>query len=370
MEPALTDRRRGTPQRPSKSYVPALDGIRAFAVVGVMIGHLGGRHVLPAGGLGVDVFFVLSGFLITSLIIGERTRRRSFSFKNFYARRALRLLPALFAAIGLAGVICALDAKQPWVHQTVRNLVWVVFYGANWVRAGGHDIGLLGQTWSLSVEEQFYLVWPVVTLVLIARSRSLARSAAFLGWAAAAVALYRLVVLQVGWNPFRVSNGTDTHCDGLLLGAALAFWIASGARLPARRAMSAMVLAGSVGLLAFMELAHDAVLIEEAGYVVAALATAAIIASEVGHGDSPLHRLLSIPALRWVGRRSYALYLFHFPIFIVIGVGPSRYGHWILAVALSFLAAVASQVLIEAPALTLKRRFERTEAGLATTAAA
>lgn len=333
-----------------------------------MVGHLGGRHVLPGGGLGVDVFFVLSGFLITSLIIGERTRRRSFSFGNFYARRALRLLPALFAAIALAWVICTLDSKQPWVHQTIHNFVWVVFYGANWVRAGGHDIGLMGQTWSLSVEEQFYLVWPTVTLVLLARNRSLARSATLLGCAAAAFALYRLVVLQAGWNPFRVSNGTDTHCDGLLLGAALAFWIASGARLPRQRLLGGVVLAGSLGLLAFMELAHGAVLIEEAGYVVAAVVTAALIAAEVGYGGSPLHPILSVPAVRWIGQRSYALYLFHYPIFILVGVGPLRYGHWFLAVALSFLAAVASQVLVEAPALRLKRRFERTEAGLATAA--
>lgn len=349
----------------SKGYVPALDGIRAFAILAVMVGHLGGAHLLYAGGLGVDVFFVLSGFLITSLIIGERVRRGSFSFGNFYARRALRLLPALFAAIALAWAICTVDSKQPWVHQTIHNLVWVVFYGANWVRAGGHNIGLLGQTWSLSVEEQYYLVWPAVTLLLVARGRDLRRSATLLAGLAAGVAVYRVAVLELGWNPFSVSNRTDTHCDGLLLGAALAFWLASRPTMPRRSVMSITVLSGALGLLAFMEFAHSVYLIEEAGYVLAAVVTAAIIAGEVGYGRSPLHPLLSWPPARWVGRRSYVLYLVHFPIFIEVGVGDTRYAHWCLAMVLSFAAAEVCHLVVEAPALRIKRRFERTEAGLA-----
>lgn len=350
---------------PSKGYVPALDGVRAFAILAVMVGHLGGQHLLYDGGLGVDIFFVLSGFLITSLVIGERIRRDSFSFRNFYARRALRLLPALFLAIALAGVICLVEPNQPWVHATVHNLVWVVFYGANWVRATGHDIGILGQTWSLSVEEQFYLVGPAVTILLVAKGRSLRHSGALLAGAAAGVAVYRAIVLELGWNPFSVSNRTDTHCDGLLLGAALAFWLASGHKLPRRSVTSSVVLVGSVAVLAFMDFAHNPQLIEAVGYALANVVTAAVILGEAGHGRTPLHGLLSPAPVRWIGRRSYMLYLVHFPIYIVVGVGDTRYMHWFIAFVLSVAAAQAGHVLVEAPALRLKKRFQRTEAGLA-----
>src|ERR1700677_2490575 len=231
--PSLADRARHAKRRGQNSRWPALDGLRAFAVLTVMAAHLNDPTLFPGGGLGVDVFFVISGFLITSILLGEQDKRGRVGFGAFYARRALRLFPALVVVLAVVAVVCATDSHIFLAHETLAGIPWIVLYAGNWLRAFSHaaSLGVLGHTWSLAVEEQFYLIWPVIFVFGIGRIGDRRRAAALLVSAALAVMAYRAVVLAHGWSINRVSNGSDTHCDGLLLGCALALWLTSGAEV-------------------------------------------------------------------------------------------------------------------------------------------
>src|SRR5271154_4756056 len=171
--PLLLDRR---PQE-TKRHWAALDGLRAVAILTVMLYHVG---IIPGGYLAVDLFFVLSGFLITSLLITEWDASGRVSFRNFYARRALRLFPALgcvIVASVLIGVILTTTGgpiARADVHATLEAIPWVLGFAGNWVRAFDSQalvgsLGALGQTWSLAVEEQFYLLWPALFVLAMRR---------------------------------------------------------------------------------------------------------------------------------------------------------------------------------------------------------
>jgi len=154
-------------------YRPALDGIRGAAVLAVMLFHFGAPFD-QGGFLGVDAFFVLSGFLITALLIEEWSRTGGIAFRRFYTRRALRLLPALFAMLLLVTVVVALIAPRDVQEATWRGTVVTLLYAANWQKVfSSQSVGLLGHTWSLSIEEQFYVLWPPLLLLLLRHRLSL-----------------------------------------------------------------------------------------------------------------------------------------------------------------------------------------------------
>lgn len=228
------------------TYVPALDGLRAVAVLVVLISHAWGK-VLPGGWVGVEVFFVLSGYLITSILLAERDRTGRFCFGRFYRRRALRLLPALGAALVLAITLAAVTPLAATTnHQALATAVNV----GNWRLASGADGGLLGHTWSLSIEEQFYLAWPILLFVLLRLGgRRLALGAALAG---VGLILAERFVVDGSAAYFR----TDTHGDGLLLGCAIALAAAEGAfaRVSARvvaawAAIGALLIAGAAAVV-------------------------------------------------------------------------------------------------------------------------
>ena len=250
----LTTEARGRPI--SFSFVPALDGLRAIAVTGVMLYH-GGAPLAGGGFLGVNVFFVLSGFLITSLLLGEWTKRLTIRLGQFWTRRARRLLPALL--LMLVGVaIYAKVFATPGEFANLRlDSLSTLFYVANWhfIFAGANYFSQTAQPspvshmWSLAIEEQFYIVWPPVALVLLHLGRRLQPSrrlwpvfaVAVVG--AAASALDMRLSYYGGASITRLYEGTDTRCQDVLVGAAMAIGMAMWAQH--RRALPVWRRAGS-----------------------------------------------------------------------------------------------------------------------------
>jgi peptidoglycan/LPS O-acetylase OafA/YrhL len=355
---------------------PALDGLRAVAVLAVIIYHFG---LLPGGYLGVDLFFVLSGFLITSLLIREWDRRRGhISFRDFYLRRVLRLFPALGCVIAVTvALIGLLELSRPpsnrqYVAGTLEGLPLVVTFVGNWARAldPASSLGMLGHTWSLAIEEQFYLLWPALFVLLMRHRFSRGFVALSLTLIAVAEMAYRMAVAFAGYGSNRIYYGTDTHSDGLLIGCAIAFWLAShqstrvyqktGGLLKGATGLATAVLAT---LFVLGNLSRAPIEIP-----LAVLACGAVLVGAVAERlPLFLERLLSCEGAVLIGRRSYGLYLWHY---IVLGAASALYPAEVLgsrrivtAVILgalfimTFLVTELSYRFIELPALRLKRRF-------------
>jgi len=326
--------RRGA--RPSLPHLPGLDGVRALAVVAVLLYH-SDLLWMPGGFLGVDVFFVLSGFLITSLLLGEVSRTGRIDFRGFYLRRARRLLPALLLVLAFSSVLAATVARDA-AGQYLADLPPALLYVLNWsyvfsdqsyFAAFGRP-PLLQHLWSLSIEEQFYLVWP--TVMLVAWRLGGTRWVGRLALAGALLSTAWMVGLSVSQDmPFgadasRVYFGTDTHAMGVLLGSALAVvWVPG--RMRRDVAPAARVLLDGVGLLALVGVLASFVLVNEysawlyRGGFLAIAALAAVLLAVASHPASLLGRGLGVAPLRWLGERSYGLYLWHWPVFVVTRPG-------------------------------------------------
>jgi peptidoglycan/LPS O-acetylase OafA/YrhL len=353
-------------------YRPALDGVRAIAILMVLLVHTGAflipgpdDHVLPGGALGVDLFFVLSGFLITSLLLERRGERHPIA--SFYLRRALRLLPAVVVLLVGTAVI-ALAEGEP--ARTVANtFAAVLTYTTNWALLAGVSIERhLTHLWSLAIEEQFYAVWPLVLLGVLATARGRTQLLWLTLGLALASAVWRAALWESGHGWERLYLRTDVRADSLLIGAALA-------QLPWRRVAAVSTrwrtVAGGAALVALLAAAEtlkaSSAVLYLGGYSVVAILAAVLIAAVLPGGGALATTLGAAPAVA-VGRLSYSLYLWHFPIFIVVG---EHTGGWataprvVVAWALTFAVAAASYRLVERPALTLKGRVGRRAASLA-----
>jgi len=318
----------GKPGKPSVR-VPGLDGVRALAVLAVL-GFHEGLPWIPGGFLGVDVFFVLSGYLITDLLVGRFSRDGKIGLGSFYQRRARRLLPAL--ALVLITVTAAVSVLEPQQRAALRPaLLGAITYTSNWWQAFAHQsyFALYGppppfqHLWSLAVEEQFYLIWPlIVTAVLVLIRRRRLRP--FVAWAgAAASALAMLALYHPGADPSLVYYGTDTHATGLMVGAALALtWPLGKVATAARKFWLPLDLAGAAGLAvlgwAAWHLSGADPFVYPYGLCIAAVASGALVLAAAAPGR--IGRALSAPPLRWLGIRSYGIYLWHWPV-IAITVG-------------------------------------------------
>jgi peptidoglycan/LPS O-acetylase OafA/YrhL len=332
-------------------YRPALDGIRGVAVLAVMAHHTGVRH-LRGGMVGVDVFFVLSGFLITTLLVEEWVRAGRVDIPAFYRRRALRLFPAVVALLGVF-LVAGTVAHSALLDSTRRGLAPVAFYVADWVAARGVDLGAVHHTWSLAVEEQFYLLWPVILIMFLRAPGGRDRALWWCVVGITAVTLLRAAAWHAGVSGERLYFGPDARADALLLGCVLAL---AGTRLPRSLASRAAAGAGVVALAVIVAWFHSGDgRWYIGGFTVAALSAAAVIAHVVREPGGRMASALTSRPLVHVGRISYGLYLWHFPIFTLLRV-PSAPLRAVPAIALSFACAEVSAALIERPMLARKGR--------------
>jgi peptidoglycan/LPS O-acetylase OafA/YrhL len=345
-------------------YQPALDGLRAVAVALVVAYHLGYSGV--AGGyIGVEVFFVLSGWLVCALLMNEHQRTGGVALVRFWQRRARRLLPAM-AAVTVGTVVVAGVLEPGRLAQLRAQSVAAFAYHLNWRLVADQESYFeaaagpspLEHLWSLSIEEQFYLVFPLLCgLVLARRSRRWAVGVALVG--ALASTLLRWGLFEPGTDPSRVYFGTDTRAAGLLLGVALGlFWTPNRLRPHTSRrftaALDAVALAGAA-VLAWYAFALDErqATAFRGGFTAAQLATLALIAVAVYPAPTRAAGLLSAGPLRWVGQRSYGIYLFHWPVIVFVAAAPGEQPgspvRVAAEVALTLGLAAASYRVIEQP---------------------
>ena len=349
-------------------YLPGLDGLRAVAILGVLMYHAG-IDWMPGGFLGVDVFFVISGFLITSLILEEYDRSGRVNFTKFYLGRARRLLPAvavLLIVVGLAVLIIYQDALSAFREDALAT----VFYVNNWWyivvdQSYFESVGrrpLLKHLWSLSVEEQFYLIWPVFALLLMrSGGRPLVRRLALVLAIASTVWMAVLSIRNgypVDADPSRAYFGTDSHSMGLLVGAALATMWRPG-RLSTQVSRATHLIITGVGVASLAAVISFYLFVGEftpwlyrGGFLALAFFTTALIAA-VTHPASFLGPALGTGIFRYIGRRSYGIYLWHWPIFMVtrpgIDVQWSEPVTFVVRIALTLVIAALSYQLVEMP---------------------
>ncbi len=377
MSDTVQEPRAAAPAAPARFHLPkmpALDGLRGLAVAGVLLYHAdvltGHRSYLPGGYLGVDLFFVLSGFLITALLLAEIEGSGTISLQAFWARRARRLLPALFGL--LLGVVVYARLWSPAIDlgeirgAGLAALVYVsnwrdILHGANY-----WDISKspspLQHLWSLAIEEQFYVVWPLV-VVAATRGRSLraaARRTMTVALSGAALSLLVwLVTNLLSASDVRMYEGTDTRAFGLLIGAALGSWW----QLERRRTdgpsplARAFVTAGPAAALALgaawvMLDGRSPVLLQQGGLPACSVLAVIVLAASVvpGGGIPGLDRILRLPPLTGLGQISYGLYLWHWPVFLVLSevrVGISGWWLLFLRIDVSLVLALVSYSLIE-----------------------
>jgi peptidoglycan/LPS O-acetylase OafA/YrhL len=375
-------------QGPNLAYIPALDGIRGIAII-VIMGFHGGVFLTSGGFYSLDMFFTLSGFLITTLLISEWQRTTTIRLGAFWARRARRLLPALLVMLlGVALYAAFLIPPDTYTHLRSDGIS-TLFYFANW-----HFIGLgsnyfgqtalaspLTHTWSLAVEEQFYLIWPLVVLAVFKLWKS-TRVLLCICVVGALASAAEMALLYSSTDVNRVYYGTDTRAQSLLIGAALAVSLSlwsehrrasskvrtggsrRGTRLGGDPAWAARTVRGRTALLAvgligaggsvalWVTISYNNPWAFRGGFFLASLGTAAMLLSVVCSQRSLLSTCLSFSPLRYVGRISYGLYLWHIPLFLYLDnarTGLTGYALFAVRVAATLLVATGSFYLIERP---------------------
>jgi peptidoglycan/LPS O-acetylase OafA/YrhL len=365
-----------TPTAVTGHHLPALNGLRALAVLGVMAYHL--QLGWASGGyLGVDLFFVLSGFLITTLLLEEWVATAALNLKAFWGRRAKRLLPALFLVVAGIGVYVIVNAHLGGsganglidLSALRGDALATLLYVGNWHAIYAHQSYFaqfstpspLQHTWSLAIEEQFYLVWPPVLLLLLRAGRRSWRQMGFMVTVIVALASAGLMALlfHPGADPTRIYYGTDTRLFDLMAGASVAFLAAARPQpgLRARRTLHLAAPLAAIALGAFWVTAGTSTglptnFMFEGGFLLCAVLAAIVVADARLLAPGPLGRLFALPPLHFLGTISYGIYLWHWPIFVYLTAartGLSTAPLDIVRIALTLLISTASYYLIEQP---------------------
>jgi peptidoglycan/LPS O-acetylase OafA/YrhL len=357
-------------------HLPALNGLRALAVAGVMAYHLN-LGWASGGYLGVDLFFVLSGFLITSLLLEEWVGTGRVNPGAFWARRAKRLFPALFLMLAALALYLVVNARVggPGANGLVDlsdlrgDALATLFYVANWHAIFAHQSYFaqysspspLVHTWSLGIEEQFYLLWPPILLLVLRYFRPVWRRAGMVVAIAGALVSAGLMALlfHPGTDPTRVYYGTDTHMFDLMAGATVAF-LAAARPQPGRLARRVLHLAGplaAVALGVFWVTSGTAQgepenFMFEGGFLLCAVLAAVVVADARLLDRGLFARALSVPPLHFLGTISYGVYLWHLPIFVYVTgarTGLATAPLDIVRIGATLVVATASYYLVEAP---------------------
>ncbi|MGW5521304.1 acyltransferase family protein [Gordonia sp. NPDC003950] len=376
-----------TPAAPGRiRHALALDGLRGVAVLSVAVYHFYGP-AMPGGYLGVDIFFVLSGFLITSLLVRERGATHATSLSRFWQRRARRILPAAITVLVICTAVAGLMSGDVAV-ALVNQFLGSAFFVNNWVQiAQSHSYfadttpQIFMHYWSLAIEEQFYLVWPLVFIAMLwllrrARLRTRLRMMAVVAAGLASASVAAMVLLyDPSTDPSRVYFGSDTHSFGLLIGVVLALLVttpdAEARDSWPRRvgARAATVIGWTLAPLAFVGLVvllftlpDTAPITYRGGLVVASILTACVVHNAIRE-TGPVAALLRVRVLRWLGERSFSLYLWHWPVVVFLRQwldGGNARAHeawpdW----AIGILAGVVTLVLSEMSYRWIETPFRR-----------
>jgi len=359
--------------------IPALDGLRGVALLIIMGFHFGVGW-LQGGFFSLDIFYVLSGYLITGLLLGEYGRRGRIVLSAFWLRRARRLLPALLVVLAVVTLYVRFVATPGLYPEFRMSALSALFYFSNWwqIAASSNYFAVTGavspltHTWSLAVEEQFYLVWPLIVLAVLHCSRTFARGVRLVLVLSLAGVLSSAAAMALLFGPTanltRLYFGTDTHAQSILLGSVLACTLtlvqmrrgaegmAPAAASPAgRHVLTVLGIAGFAGTVALTYLLRGTSGFDyQGGFLLSAGSAAAIIVGAVCVPSGPVAKLLSLRPLLWIGTISYGAYLWHFPVYLY--VDPARTGQTGLPLlALRFgstvALAAASYYLIERPVM-------------------
>ncbi|MDJ0663488.1 MAG: acyltransferase [Acidimicrobiia bacterium] len=335
-------------------YVPALDGLRGIAVALVLMNHTGLPFTGTAGTVGVNVFFVLSGFLITRLLIEEKEKHGSISLRQFYMRRVLRIFPAMYVYLAVTAVVGYI------FREPLNQILYAGLYVSNLVRAGGNSMPLMPHTWSLAMEEQFYLIWPVLIVVVfgaasLAGAKSIAARIAIGGIAVSLVA--RFALGMSGASLLRLHNGPDLAAAVLLLGCLLAVWISDRA---APLAHPAAWVAGMAVILA-SSLGEKSTSFYMTWLLIAVVGSGLVI-GHLALSRSPtwINRVMTLSPLLYLGKISYGLYLWHYTVYFVVKKNVTVYPYKpLLQISLSLIVAALSYRYIERPFLRWKDRLRQ-----------
>lgn len=353
-----------------------LDGLRGIAVLLVVVYHLDtmwpdlGRALLPGGYLGVDLFLVLSGFLITSLLIAEHDATGGIGLRAFFGRRAVRLVPALGALLAAVLAVAVVDRAMLGrsiydTTEVARASAWVLTFTGNWAIVFDHGLGPVGHLWTIALEGQFYVLWGLVLAGLLGRRAGVVPAAALAG--VAAVAAWRLhhFTARPG-DLFSPYVSTLTRLDAPLLGAVAGAWVARGRVGWIRgRVAGVCMIAGVGGVVtaAIVSVPFDGWLFRGGFTLVAAMAALAVVGAVQDRDRTPARWLRTRPLVA-AGRGSYSLYLWHVPVFIVVGEEATALSEPVrcaVGIGVSAALAWASYTYVERPFMvwTVTRAAQR-----------